>query len=102
MCLCYAVRTLFQWRRELVISYSNHGISQTAFIIKPNWLYSMIVTDIQVGSYNIDSDPEIEILTPLVLYYTMIEENFQYIRVKCNSQYTSDQGNSLTFVCIHT
>ena len=61
----------------------------------------MVCTDIQMAKYDINIAPDIVILTPIILYSTMIEENFRYIRIKCNSNLVV-AGNSLTFVCLHT
>lgn len=61
----------------------------------------MVCTDIQMAEYDITTAPDIVILTPIILYSTMIEENFKYIRIKCVNDLTV-ASNSLTFVCIHT
>ena len=93
--------SISQWRREIVCNFDNHGLTQTAFTIKPNWLYTMVCTDIQMAEYDINIAPDIVIITPIILYSTMIEENFRYIRIKCNSD-LAVASNSLTFVCLHT
>ena len=96
-----------QWRREIILRAVNNYYSMThdTFIIKPNIIFSIQVSDIQVSdgiNNRLNDDGNITIYDTLIWYYNMNNNNFNEINVISKLNAVIGPGNSLTFVCIHT
>lgn len=68
-------------------------------------LLTMQISDIQVAEFTdtaLTSDENVTVYDPLIIYYEMVNNDFNEINIisKLNNLITT--GNSLTFVCIHT
>ena len=107
MCLSYVVKTLFQWSREIILRPVNdyYSMTNTTFIIKPNIIFSIQVSDIQVSdgiNNRLNDDSNITVYDTLIWYYNMSNNNFNKINVISKLNDVIVSGNSLTFVCLHT
>ena len=80
-------------------------MTNTTFIIKPNIIFSIQVSDIQVSdgiNNRLNDDSNITVYDTLIWYYNMSNNNFNKINVISKLNDVIASGNSLTFVCLHT
>ena len=80
-------------------------MTNTTFIIKPNIIFSIQVSDIQVSdgiNNRLNDDSNITVYDTLIWYYNMSNNNFNKINVISKLNDVIASGNSFTFVCLHT